>query len=290
MIALGTTVTEKSAMIDRYCAEHDIQKLAIINWPPVVTPTTFDGEIRRAPFHDSDKYEWFYPFLTWTDAKTLIVFDECLRLQNRYDIKYNCFRHYLQLTTHQIIFQHLPIIDTVQDFMILFDLDTRSRWKREKFRPDLLSEADIRVQSVDIVLDAIPVVANAKLQAAYDYERDQLFASIGLRDPHTIPRNLYLMSGKAKLAHIDPSRHYIGRNNRFKLPKLATFKEDAYPDTPYTVFEFCHNFIDFIDFLSLSRQVSLDVLVANLKVDQWYFERYVAWAGRVRDAYAAIQR
>jgi hypothetical protein len=31
------------------------------------------------------------------------------------------------------------------------------------------------------------------------------------------------------------------------------------------------------------------VLVTELKVDGWYFERFEAWAGRVRDAYATLR-
>lgn len=79
----------------------------------------------------------------------------------------------------------------------------------------------------------------------------------------------------------------IGRNNRFKVDTLQTYKEDTYAHT-YTVFEFPHNFIDFADFLALSGQTELDVLVADLKVDQWYFQRYAQWTERLNEAYASL--
>lgn len=290
MIALGFGRDEKTKTIASYCAEHGCSKLVVIAKDGIDTPVDFAGEVKRVPFHDSDKYKWFYPLLQWIDSRTLIVLDECLRLQNRYDIKYNCFRHYLQQTTHQLIFQYLPIIDTIEDFMVLFDLDTRSRWKRERFRPELLDEVDLRVNSIDVRFHRVHVPSNGDLLAAYDREKKRLFDTIGLKDPHTIPRNLYLIPGKAKLSCVDPFRHYLGRNNRFKFDRLQRYKEKQYPSVPYAVFEFCHNFIDFSDVVTLSGQSDFDVLTTNLRVDAWYLSRFQQWTQRIQDAYAAIHR
>jgi hypothetical protein len=74
-----------------------------------------------------------------------------------------------------------------------------------------------------------------------------------------------------------------------KLPNLVTYREDNYP-SEYTVLEFCHNVIDFADFLALTRQQRVEAMVADLNVDRWYFDRYTAWAERIRDAYATISR
>lgn len=289
MIVLGYAEAEKSAVIAEYVRRNGIEKIAYI-WGHVArTEVPFDGPLRRAPFEDSDKYENFYPFLQMIDRKTLVILDECLRLQNRGDIKYNCFRHYLAQTPHQLVFQYLPLIDSIEDFMILFDLDTKSRWRREKFRASLLAECEIRVRSTPFRWTEIPVSVDEATRSRYAARKRALIDGIGLKDPHTIPRNLYLESGRSKLPLIDAGRKYIGRNGRFAIPNLRTYREADFPDQPYTVFEFCHNFIDFSDFVYLSRQSAFDVLVADLPVDRWYLDRYQKWGARLHDAFAAIR-
>jgi len=292
VIFLGFTDPEKDAEIVRYCADHVIRKVVLFSPEKYRFPCSFP-EHEHIEWSEIIKYVFYYRLLQEIDGATLLVINECLRTQNRHELTYNCLRLFLNQTPHKLIFQYLPIIDTWDDFAILFDLDTQSRWKREKIGADRLGESIIRITQVSLDLHAVPVDAGAKTKAAYAREKTKLLAEVRgdpAKDPHNIPRNLYLMSGKAKLGCIDPGAHYIGRNNRFKLSNLQTYKESSYPRAPYTVFEFCHNFLDFSDFLALSRQTQLDVLVADLKVDQWYFERYMAWSRRLRDAYMTLGR
>ena len=290
MIALGYTADEKRAEVARYCASHGVRKAFVLS--PLAFRTAFSPgvEVDYVDWPEIIQYTFFYRLLQEIGKDTLVVVDECLRTQDRNCLTYNCIRHFLNQAGHQLVFQYLPAIDTVDDFMTLFDFDTRSRWKREKFSPALLSECQIETRAARIELREVGVETDDKTRAAYAKEKRKLIDGIGLKDPHTIPRNLYLMSGKARRARVDAALQYVGRNNRFALDNMQTYKEDSYARAPYTVFELPHNFIDFADFLSLSRQTALDVLVADLKVDRWYFDRYTAWAGRVRDAYAAIQR
>ena len=284
MIYLGLDDAAKGEAIRRYCAEHAIQKVIVVS----PGKFRFSHEAEHVEWAEVTLYRVFYRLLQQIDASTLVVVSECLRTQNRNDLSYNCLRLFLAQTTHQIVFQRLPLIETFEDFSILFDFDTRSRWKREKIGPDLLRESDIRVAPVPIEFRAVEVSTDAKTRAAYTKKKRELIDRIGLKDPHTIPRNLYLMSGKSKLSRIDSGRSYVGRNDRFKLDRFTTYREPSYPHAPYTVFELPHNFIDFTDFLALSRQTSIDVLVADLKVDAWYMSRYEAWLGRLRDAYKML--
>jgi hypothetical protein len=289
VIYLGLDNTSKVATVTSYCDTHAIRKVVVITPQPFRFACSFPNT-EYVSWEEVILYKFFYRLLQEIDHQTLVVVNECLRTQNRSDLTYNCIRHYLNQTNHQLVFQYLPIIDTLDDFMILFDFDTRSRWKRERFDRALLSEATLHVAPVPVTLRRIPVAVGPKVHAQYDAEKDRLFASLGDKDPHTLPRNLALVAGKAKLSAVDPQAAYVGRNNRFKLPNFQTFKEDVYQHCPYTVFEWCHNIIDFIDFLSLSRQTAIDVLVADLKVDEWYFERYQNWVTRLNDAYASLQQ
>jgi len=286
MIYLGLNNHEKNLRINSFCTAHAIEKVFILS--PKKFYFNFDFAATEViEYADIIEYRYFYRLLQEINNSTLVVIKEFMRTQNRYDLTYNCIRHFLNQTRHQLIFQWLPLIDDMNDFMILFDFDTRSRWKREKFDIDLLENCRLEVKPHNITLNPVFTPTDDKLKAAYQKEKTKLIEGIGIKDPHTIPRNLYLMSGKAKMQSVEMGSYYLGRNNRFKVDTLQTYKEDHYPNN-YTVFEFPHNFIDFTDFLALSGQTELDVLTTDLKVDQWYFERYQQWARRLADGYANL--
>lgn len=287
MIFLGVTQADKPSIIADYCLKNAIEKVFILS------PENyhFEHNLENAEvirYQDIIEYRYFYRLLQEINSTSLVVVNECLRTQNRYDLTYNCIRHFLNQAKHQIVFQWLPFIEDIQDFMILFDFDTRSRWKREKFDIDLLQEVNLTVARHDLQFDPVRVETGEKLQAAYLLEKEKLIAGIGIKDPHTIPRNLYLMSGKARMQAVEDGVWYIGRNNRFKFDTMQTYKEKDYAQAPYTVFEFPHNFIDFCDFAALSQQQAFKVLVSDLKVDQWYLQRYQQWSERLHEAYTNL--
>ena len=287
MICIGLTDKQKDEEIARYCAEHTIRKVVIFS-PSKFRFVSSESGSEHIEYDAIITYKVYYRLLQETDDSTLLVINECLRTQNRNDLTFNCVRHYLNQTPHQLIFQYLPIIDTPEDFATLFDFDTRSRWKRVSFTNLPLREAKIRVAPVPLELRVIDVQTDERTLAYYAIEKRKLIDGIGLKDPHTIPRNLHLISGKAKLLYTKPEASYLGRNDRLKLQNMTTYKESAYPNAPYVVFEFCHNLIDFADFLALSRQTRIDVLVTDLKVDRWYLKRYQDWIGRLREVYTLI--
>ena len=233
------------------------------------------------------QYRFYYRLLQEIDKSALIIVNECLRTQNRHDLTYNCIRNFLNQTTHQIVFQRLPLLDTFDDFMVLFDFDTRSRWKREMWRPEFRREIELTVAPQPLSIHRISVTTDTATRDAYQREKRRLIDGIGLRDPHTIPRNLHLFAGKAKARAVDPARRYVGRNNRLKLPNLETYDE-ARGQIDRTVFEFCHRFIDFSDFIARTETTELNALVSDLRVDEWYFARFAAWTRRIDDAYATL--
>jgi hypothetical protein len=284
-ICLGFSAEEKLEKIERYRKEHGIAHCVVLS-PARFALDAPDAE--SIEWAEIIQYKFFYRLLQEIDHRTLIVINECLRTQNRHDLTYNCIRHYLNQTRHQLIFQHLPIIDTIDDFMILVDFETRSRWRRERFQRDFLRGLVLEAKPIDLKLCPLTLPADDRLREKYDAEKRKLFDNIGLKDPHTIPRNLHLLGGSRKLQAVRPDAHYLGRNNRFKLDNLSTFKD--YAPRPsiqaLTVFEPPHNFIDFSDAVTLSRQERFDVLTTDLPVDRWYMERYTDWTRRIEDAYA----
>lgn len=289
MIFIGCEATQKNEEILKYCNIKGINKVFILSPKKFIFNCGFQ-DCEYIEYNQIIEYKYFYRLLQEIDTQTLIVVNECLRTQNRYDLTYNCIRHFLNQAGHQIVFQYLPIIESIEDFMILLDFDTKSRRKREGFHRDLLKESDIIVTNKNISISKIVIPVTAERKSAYNKEKEPLVKNIGLKDPHTIPRNLYLFTGKEKSLFIDKNMQYIGRNNRFRLPNLQTYKELLYPYINYVIFEFCHNFIDFIDFLCLSGHLEFKVLCADVKVDNWYFNRYSEWLGKLQNAYANIQQ
>jgi hypothetical protein len=107
----------------------------------------------------------------------------------------------------------------------------------------------------------------------------------GDKDPHQIPRNLYLVSGQSKLPYVKgPS---LGRNNRFHIEGMETYRMVSNEGERHII-EFPHNYIDYSDALTITRAFHASVLVANTKADQWYFERYISWSRRIADAASKI--
>lgn len=293
MIYLGRGAAEKAPLIKEHIAKHDIKRVFILGHP--FHRIDIDGA-EFIEYNELIEYRTFYRLLQEIDQRTLVVLNECLRNQNRYDLTFNCIRHFLRQTSHHLIFQYLPIIEQPSDFMTLFDWDTQSRWKPVQLADAPLHEATVDCRRIDLELRPVAITTDDRTKTAYQVEKRRLIDNIGLRDPHTIPRNLYLLSGKAKLAWaqsangslFDESRWFVGRNDRFKLPTMQTYRAGTYDHTPYTVFELPHNFLEFIDFLALSGQTAMDVLVADLKVDAWYWQRYQEWRNRLAEIYAQI--
>ena len=291
MIYLGLDVKEKIEKINNYVKNHNIKKIFILS------PEKFYFEIDEEfiEWNQIIMYKTFYRLLQEIDNNSLIVINECLRKQNRYDLTYNCIRHFLNQTKHQLIFQYLPIIDNMEDFFILFDFDTKTKWKG-KTDYELLKNSYIIKKEIKIDFQSIEIPVDKKLKERYSKKKNDLINNIGLKDPDTIPRNLYLISGNHKLNYLNENRiitniednWYIGINNRFKLGNFQTFKNFKINNKKHIVFELCFNFIDFIDFLTLSKQTSIEILTTDLKIDKWFFERYQQWMNRINDVYSKI--
>lgn len=293
MIYLGYSDAEKRAVIAAYQAQYSVQRTLVISADlfPLAIP-----DADAVPYSQVIMYVTFYRLLQEITPNTLIVLNECLRTQNRYDLTYNCIRNYLNLTTHQLIFQQLPQIDTAEDFMILFDFDTHSRWKRRPFDPYLIKqETQVTAHPLPLAFDQVDVPTSAQTRAKYVQERERLFRTLGHRDPHTLPRNLALLGGADKLAYIDACNlplfasgdHYVARNKRLKRGCIITY-EQVTPDTRYTLIEFPHRFLDYCDFVQRTDQAQSQVLVADLPVDHWYFQRYHEWSQRIHETYANL--
>lgn len=303
-IYLGLADDEKRDIIREYVAGNDIRQIVIISPKPF--PLIYEGA-DQVDYADAIQYHVFYRLLQEIDNHVLVVLSECLRTQNRYDLTYNCIRHFLNQTGHRLIFQYLPQIDTAEDFMILFDWDTRSRWKRLRYDAALVrAEAQVYIRQLPLALRRVDVPTSPATLARYQRERDALFATLGARDPHIVPRRLYLLGGKDKAAYLQIGANspqlsllpadsaqaansvYAARNSRLGNGRITTYGDASPSDGQIGILEFPHRFLDWCDFLTVTRQSVFDVLVTDLKVCRWYWQRYTEWTQRIHETYQSI--
>lgn len=282
MIYIG--LHNKAQIIEQYVRDNQISHIHLIS--PIKFPLKLDIETDYIDYEHAIDYPIFYRLIQEVGDTHLIVLNECLRTQNRYDLTYNCIRHFLNQTSHQLIFNQLPLIDSIDDFMILFDFDSKSMWKREKFNLNLIkTSSNVSVSLPQIVFNAIPVYTQELTKQYYQQERDRLFSEIGNKEPDTIPRNLYLIGGKDKL--FMNSNLCVARNKRLKAQNVITY--DDYKSGEVDVLEFPHRFIDFSDFMRKSEKFEYNVLLADLPVDHWYFNRYTEWSNRINETCASLR-
>lgn len=302
MIYLGYDNDEKRAVVSSYCKQHGITHTVVIAPEQYMCRFNEAAEDDHVTYANAIEYRYFYRLLQTIGPDTLVIVNECLRTQNRYELTYNCIRNFLNQTNHWLIFQYLPIIDTSDDFMILFDFATHSRWKRRSWDINLiLDNATVNIKPVRLSFTRVDVTTSPKTKDRYSKEREKLFASLGDKDPHTLPRNLYLLGGADKAAHINTqqtgqlglfgqaSGNYVARNQRLACDRVYTYQAIDSSKAPFALIEFPHRFIDFSDFLYETKQAHFDVLVADLKVDAWYWQRFNEWRERIEQTYASLQ-
>lgn len=294
MIYIGIKDDKKHKIIQDYIKIKNITKTFVIS------PKKFllNPEFEEITYEDSIEYVVFYKMLQEVDENTLIVVNECLRTQNRYSLNYNCIRNFLNQTKHQIIFQQLPQIDTREDFMILFDFDTQSKWKRDLFNVDLIkNNSNVYIDSQKIMFTKVNVSTINSTIKKYNASKNKLFSELGNRDPHILPRRLYLIAGNDKKRFINrlselpmfsDGSAFVARGKRLKHALIHSYN-DVDISAKYSILEFQHRFIDFSDFIKQTNQFEFDVLVTQLKVDEWYFNRYNEWGIRINETCANLQ-
>lgn len=281
MICLGLNTDQKRHTVTEYVSAHGIEKVYVFY--PEKFPLDYPGA-RLVEYREIIMYRTFYPLLEEVGPTSLLVFNECLRTQNRSDLTYNCAHHYCNQTPHKIVFEYFPFIEDAQDFMILLDLIDKGRYKGKAFDWSFLAEQLSVCERIPLTAHAIPVPVPTKAVTEYEKKKKALFDNLGESDPDTIPRQLHVWAGKYKKGSIFPDRQYVARNDRFKLPSVVTYKAVA-PGGDYIVIDFPHRRLDFCDFLKTTGQRNIGFLCTPFKVDAYYRDSLHAWLYRLEEFY-----
>jgi len=288
MIRIGLDSTEKLKEINYYLSDKKIKKI-IVFYPEdflleVESIILEKGiEIKFVEYKDIIMYKVFYPLLEIIDKDTLLIFNECMRTQNRSELTYNCAHHYCNQTPHKIVFEYFPFIEDKQDFMILLDLINKGKYKGKSFDYIFLQEEDIKVKPISFYIQTINVPITEKDKMNYERQKCQLFDNLEMKDPDTIPRQLHVWAGNLKKKCIEPHKLYVARNKRFNLSNVVTYKEVERKN--YTIIDFPHRRIDFNDFLKKTGMTKIEFLNTELKIDLYYLNELKAWTERLVEFY-----
>ena len=248
-------------------------------------PELGDVPIRQIEYDEVIMYRTFYPLLEEINQDYLLVVNEFMRTRNRNDLTYNCLRHYLNQCGHTIVFEYFPFIETVDDFMILLDFDTKSKHKGFGFQSSYLDEEDILCRRHNFLLDVALVPLPAEAHEQYEKKKETLFDGLGSKDPDTVPRQLHIFCGKWKRPMIEPGHEYVARNARFSRPNVTTFPNAQYGHR-YLMLDFPHRRMDMNDFLRRTGQEKLSFLSTGLSVDEYYTNAFEDWRQRLEAFYA----
>lgn len=285
MIRIGLNSRDKQKVFEGYLNDNEITQVKCFYFKkfPLNLKTTVS--IENIEYQDIEMYKFFYRLLEEIDDKTLLVFNECMRTQNRSELIYNCAHHYCNQTPHKLIFEHFPLIENKNDFMILLDLKNKGKYKGKPFDYPLLYQEDIKIKPHPIKMEVVPVETTDFDRQRYEKKKESLFNNLGEKDPDTIPRNLQLLAGDIKKKVIDPDTIYVARNKRFKLPNVVTYN-DINKQGQYVVIDTHYRRLEFNDFLKTTNITKIKYLSTTLPIDSVIINGFAEWKARLDSIYA----
>lgn len=217
-------------------------------------------------------YVFYYRLLEEIDDNKLIIIDEIMRstAKNRKQLKYNCIHKYLNQTTHRIIFEYYPIIENVDDFMILLDFYDE-KFKMHKFDENFLETEDIECvpRRLEISTIEVPISNDEKIE--YENYKNQLFDNLGNKKPETVPSALQLFVGDLKKEFVFDDKKYVARNKRLKKKNIIAYGDIKEPSTKqedYIFIDGLMNRLHFNDFLKNTNTSKIVYLTTRLSIDE----------------------
>lgn len=264
MIRIGLNTEEKQNEVNKYIKDNKIKDVIIFHPDSWITLTM---NAQYVKYSDIVMYKVFYPLLEKINNDTLLIFDECMRTNKREDLTYNCAHHYCNQTQHKIVFEYYPIIDKIEDFMILADLDN-TIYKHKKISEEILNSIDIKCKENSISIENIVLKPTDKEIKGYYKKKESLFKNLGQKDPNTIPRELQIYAGKIKKPN--DKEIYIARNKRYKKDNVYTYNGYVKNDI-YYMLDFPIRHLMLNDFIKKSKCKEIIFINSGLKVDAYYY-------------------
>lgn len=286
MIRIGLEYNEKQKIINKYLSENKyIKKVYCFYFKKFKYEYDVNCEIEYIEYDDTEMYKYFYRLLEEIDDSSLIIIDEMMRTKNRSELKYNCTHHYLNQTKHKIIFEYLPIIENLDDFMILLNFENKDRYKGKGFDYKYFDEEDIKIKPIHYNLNVINIGHSEKELNSYNKKRDSLFDNLGNKAPETVPRELQLTAGNYKKKAIQDDEMYIARNKRIKKDNVYSYNDDI-SISEYIIIDFHYRKLDMNDFLKKTKMTEINYISTDLSIDKILIKDFEEWIDRLEEIYA----
>lgn len=194
MIYLGDT--DKNAVITEFLNSNNIQKIYVIG-----DDLNIDFENKEyIKFSDVIMYKYYYRLLQEINNNTLIILNECLKKQNRYELSYNCIRRYVMQTENVIVFNFLPIINNEKDFAILYDFIQKNPFLKEKYEY-ITDFSNVKNGEIDFDFKVENIKIDDNYLILYEQEKEKILNQVN-KDPDIIPRRLLKFSEKINKKYI----------------------------------------------------------------------------------------
>jgi hypothetical protein len=236
-------------------------------------------------YDDIIMYKYFYPLLESIKPDSLVVVNECLRTRKRTDLTYNCLHHYLNLTSHRLVFQYFPFIEDKNDFIILLDMEDKSRFRTKIFDYIYLQTEKVVAVPVKIRYSTITVALPENIVKDYEAKKENLLDNLGAKDPDIVPRELQLFAGNHKKDVLNSSKRYVARNKRIKAKNVLAYNDIAEPGD-YIILDFHYRRLNFNDFLKKTGMKRVQYICTDLPVDDYFSNSFVEWKARLDAFYA----
>jgi hypothetical protein len=285
MIRIGLSQREKQKVIDEYLIGKYIKKIFCFYFKSFPVKYKIDCEIEYIEYSDIEMYKFFYRLLEEIGSDSLIIIDGCMRTQNRSELIYNCAHHYLNQTLHKIVFEHFPIIETKDDFMILLDFENKGKYKGKPFDYLFLQQEDILIKPHKVRMELSPVEVTDSEKSRYEAKKESLFDNLGSKDPDTVPRMLQLFAGDIKKKAVKSDRLYVARNKRFKMDNVLSYDDIKAKDN-CTVIDTHYRRLNMNDFLKTTGMTTVKYLCTTLSIDNVIINEFSEWKARLDAIYA----
>lgn len=290
-ICLGLNNAEKQAVIKKYVKNHDVKKVVIFFPRKFPLPLQINNvPIDNCEYMDMFQFKYYYRLLEQIDHNTLIVFNECMRNQDRKVITYSAAHDFARNTPHILVFEYFPIIEQPKDFMVQLEFIDPARYKNKPFTYDYLKENRVWMRPTDISVYTKNMILTQKDRELYSAKKQKLFETLDEnKDPDVIPRELHLFVGNLKKRMLQSNNVYVARTKRFGNYNncVYTYRGDLNPKiSSYKVIDFPCRRLEFNDFLKATGMTTICFLNSGLKVDQYYLQDFKKWINNLTEFYS----
>ena len=110
----------KEAFIGRYDIRETLERYGLTGRKLYIAgeDAHIDGAW-QVTFHETIMYRAMFPWLQEINKDSVLVLNQCLRNTKPNLLDYNCIRHYCQQCGNILVFNRLPLLQSIKDFNIL---------------------------------------------------------------------------------------------------------------------------------------------------------------------------